>query len=76
MPHPPPAWFRDTLTALLDRRDLSAEQARSAIDYLLDGNCETADAAALLVALRMKGETAIELAAAAPVSPATRFALA
>jgi anthranilate phosphoribosyltransferase len=61
--HPPP-WFRETLALLLDRQDLNGEQARSVVDYLL-GEPDFADAAALLVALRMKGETATELAAAA-----------
>lgn len=64
MRNPPPPWFRDTLETLLDRRDLTAEQARPVFEHLL-GEPEPADAAALLVALRMKGETATELAAAA-----------
>jgi anthranilate phosphoribosyltransferase len=60
----PPPWFRDVLDTMLDRNDLTAGQARCVIDYLL-GEPEFADAAALLVALRMKGESATELAAAA-----------
>lgn len=61
----PPSWFHETLTALLERRSLPAERMRQAIDHMLDGECEDADVAALLIALRMKGETAEELAAAA-----------
>ena len=49
---------------LLDRQDLTAEHARTVFDHLL-GEPDSTDAAALLVALRMKGETATELAAAA-----------
>lgn len=49
---------------MLDRHDLSAEEARSVFEYVL-GEPELADTAALLVGLRMKGETATELAAAA-----------
>jgi anthranilate phosphoribosyltransferase len=44
---------------------LSAGQVGELMDRLLDGGCADAEAAALLVALRMKGETAAELAAAA-----------
>src|SRR5262245_60376635 len=49
---------------LLERHDLSADQARHVFEYVL-GEPEPTDAAALLIALRMKGETATELAAAA-----------
>src|SRR4051794_21248128 len=63
----PPAWFMPTLTALLDRKDLTPEQMGEAFRGLLGGACGEAETAALLVALRMKGETAEELAAAAAV---------
>ncbi|HTK75855.1 MAG TPA: anthranilate phosphoribosyltransferase [Gemmataceae bacterium] len=66
MRNPPPPWFREILTRLADRHDLTDEQARPVFEHLL-GEPEPADAAALLVALRMKGESATELAAAAAV---------
>jgi anthranilate phosphoribosyltransferase len=59
------AWFRTALGALVERRGLAAGQVAELMDRLLDGGCGDAEAAALLVALRMKGETAAELAAAA-----------
>jgi anthranilate phosphoribosyltransferase len=65
-PSPPP-WFTTTLAALLERRDLSAVQTCELMHGVLGGACGEADIAALLVALRMKGETAEELAAAAAV---------
>lgn len=63
----PPTWFAPTLAALCDRRDLSGDQMTTLLDGLLAGSCGPAETAALLVALRMKGETADELAAAAAV---------
>ncbi len=61
------AWFVPALSALLDRRDLSAVEMCTLMHGLLGGSCGEAETAALLVALRMKGETAEELAAAAAV---------
>jgi anthranilate phosphoribosyltransferase len=60
-------WFVETLTALLDRRDLSADAMRVAMRDVIGGRCGEAETAALLIALRMKGETSEELAAAATV---------
>jgi anthranilate phosphoribosyltransferase len=60
-----PAWFTVALAALLERRDLSREQVRIVMQEMIAGRCGDAEAAALLIALRMKGETAIELAGAA-----------
>jgi anthranilate phosphoribosyltransferase len=57
----------DVLAALVERRDLSAEQTRALVSALVAGRCGEAETAAVLVALRMKGETATELAAAAEV---------
>ncbi len=59
--------FADLLTALVERRDLTPGQMRGLIQALMVGDCAETAAAALLVALRMKGETAAELAAAATV---------
>jgi anthranilate phosphoribosyltransferase len=60
-------WFEEILAALTDRRDLSPQKMREAMTRLMGGRCGEAEAAAFLVALRMKGETAAELAAAAEV---------
>ena len=62
-----PVWFAETLGGLLDRRDLDEAQTRRMIESFVSGLCGEAEMAALLIALRMKGETAIELAAAASV---------
>jgi anthranilate phosphoribosyltransferase len=60
-------WFAEALAALLARRDLSPATVRAAVRELVSGRCGEAEAAAFLVALRMKGETADEIAAAAEV---------
>jgi anthranilate phosphoribosyltransferase len=60
-------WFTSTLSLLLDRRDLDQGTMRRLIERFVSGECGEAEMAALLVALRMKGETADELAAAAAV---------
>ncbi len=50
------------LSALIDeRRDLSEGEASAAMDALMSGSAEPAQAAALLTALRMKGETVDEV---------------
>jgi anthranilate phosphoribosyltransferase len=64
---PVPAWFGETLAALLDRHDLAEDAMRRLVEHLVSGTCGEAEMAAALVALRMKGETALELAAAAAV---------
>jgi anthranilate phosphoribosyltransferase len=61
------ALFAEVLSALLARRDLAAEQVRAVMHQMMSGTCGEAEAAAFLVALRMKGETATEIAAAAAV---------
>jgi anthranilate phosphoribosyltransferase len=62
-----PTWYVATLTALLERRDLSPMRMCQLTHALLDGRLGDVEAAALLTALRMKGECAEELAAAAAV---------
>jgi anthranilate phosphoribosyltransferase len=57
----------DVLAALVERRDLGRDEMRAVIGALVAGRCGEAETAAILVALRMKGETAAELAAAAAV---------
>ncbi|HEY7311142.1 MAG TPA: anthranilate phosphoribosyltransferase [Gemmataceae bacterium] len=62
-----PSWFAPTLSALLDRRDLSPMHMCQLMHDILNGACGELETAALLVALHMKGETPEELAAAAAV---------
>lgn len=62
-----PVWFAETLRKLTDRQDLSREEMTALMQGLLSGSCGPAETAALLVALRMKGETASEMACAAAV---------
>jgi anthranilate phosphoribosyltransferase len=52
------------LATLLERQELAPAQMRGLMDDLVSGRCGEPEAAALLVALRMKGESAAELAAA------------
>lgn len=58
-------WFAETLPLLLDRRDLDAAQIRHIVGILTEGMFDESEAAAWLTALRMKGESATEIAAAA-----------
>jgi anthranilate phosphoribosyltransferase len=62
-----PRWFAEVLTSLLEHRHLSEAVMDQVMDDLVCGRCGEAETAALLVALRMKGETAEEIAAAAAV---------
>jgi anthranilate phosphoribosyltransferase len=59
--------FTEILAELMQRRDLSEAQMRQVIGAMMAGQCGDVEIAALLVALRMKGETAEEIAAAAAV---------
>jgi anthranilate phosphoribosyltransferase len=62
---PRPPWFAGTLTDLLAGRHLSAERTTEVVRDLLAGRLADGPAAALLTALRIKGETSEEIAAAA-----------
>jgi anthranilate phosphoribosyltransferase len=62
-----PQWFTEALTTLLERRDLSEEQMRCLMREMIGGRCGDVEAAALLASLRVKGESAAEIAAAAGV---------
>jgi anthranilate phosphoribosyltransferase len=64
---PTPPWFAATLAGLIERRDLTPVEMCTLTHALVEGGCGAAETAAVLVALRMKGETADELAAAAAV---------
>src|SRR5439155_8153745 len=63
----PPPWFAETMATLLERRELSDQQMRLVLHEMMRGSCGEVETAALLTALRMKGETACELAVAAAV---------
>ena len=62
-----PDWFAAALADLVERRDLGAAAMSALMRDMLADSCGEAETAALLIALRMKGETAEELAAAAAV---------
>jgi anthranilate phosphoribosyltransferase len=62
-----PPWFPALLGSLLERRELTADQVATVFDGLLSGQLRDAETSAFLTAMRMKGETAAELAAAAGV---------
>ena len=53
---------RTALAAVVDGRTLSMDEARAAMGSVMDGEATPAQLAALLVALRMRGETVEELA--------------
>jgi anthranilate phosphoribosyltransferase len=53
---------RAALAAIVDGRTLSLDEARGAMGAVMDGEATEAQLAALLVALRMRGETIDELA--------------
>jgi anthranilate phosphoribosyltransferase len=59
--------FADVLQSLMARRELTEAALRAVLQEMMAGQCGEAEAAAFLVALRMKGETASEIAAAARV---------
>ena len=55
--------MKELLAKLIERRDLSGEEAESAALSMMEGKVSEAEMASFLTALRMKGETAEELAA-------------
>ena len=55
------------LATLIYRQDLTASAMESAMDSIMQGEATPAQIAGFIVALRMKGETVTELAAAARV---------
>ncbi|MBN1632233.1 MAG: anthranilate phosphoribosyltransferase [Thermoleophilia bacterium] len=57
-----PLTFADTLGRLAEGQDLSRSQAAWALSQIVDGEAGDAEAAAFLMALRVKGETADEIA--------------
>ncbi|MFL6274069.1 MAG: anthranilate phosphoribosyltransferase [Blastocatellia bacterium] len=67
----------EAIKQTVERRSLSSEQAESVLEQIMSGQCSDAQIAALLTALRMKGETVDEIIGfarvmrrrAAPVRP-------
>lgn len=59
--------IKDVISRLVDRNDVDAQVMEGAIETILRGEATAAQIAAVLIALRMKGETADELVAAARV---------
>jgi anthranilate phosphoribosyltransferase len=57
----------EILPSLLAQRDLTDEQMECLVEEIVQGRCDEGLAAAALMGLRMKGETAAEIAAAARV---------
>src|SRR4051812_31454916 len=57
--------LREHIKLAVEGIHLSREQSASALDSMLEGNAPVAQMAALLVALRIKGETPDEIAGAA-----------
>jgi len=61
------AMIEQFIQKLVDRQDLTAEEAAQAMEELMSGKSTDAQNAGFLTALRMKGETAVEIAAMAQV---------
>ena len=59
--------FKETLTKLAGRQDLTAPEASEVMKTIMEGQASQAQIGALLLALQMKGETAEEIAAFARV---------
>lgn len=59
--------YPQTLTQLLERRDLTHTDMLELMQGIMGGQLTAAQIAAVLVALRVKGETVVEIAAAAQV---------
>jgi anthranilate phosphoribosyltransferase len=57
--------IQDALAQLLDGNDLTREDARRVMDSIMSGEATPAQIGGFLVALRLKGETAAEIAGAA-----------
>tara|TARA_B110000879_G_scaffold14651_1_gene18024 strand:+ start:105 stop:1109 length:1005 start_codon:yes stop_codon:yes gene_type:complete len=59
--------FKDALNQLLNSQDLSHDEMLAVMQQVMGGELTTAQISALLVALRLKGETVDEITAAATV---------
>lgn len=67
--------MKQILAQVINKQNLSFEQAKQAMDYIMDGGATEAQTAAFLIALRMKGETVDEISGFAEVmrNKATNF---
>jgi anthranilate phosphoribosyltransferase len=65
----------DALAQLLDGKDLSREEARRVMDTIMSGSATPAQIGGFLVALRLKGETAEEIAGSAEAMRAHAIAV-
>ena len=63
---------QEALARLLDGHDLSREQARDVMDEVMRGEATQAQIGGFLIALRLKGETADEIAGCAEAMRASR----
>jgi anthranilate phosphoribosyltransferase len=54
--------IKETLENLIDKKDLSLEQSYSVMNEIMTGKVNTSHLAGLLIALKSKGETSIEIA--------------
>ena len=59
--------YSHTLSNLIDRHDLAFDEMRELMEHIMGGKLTSAQIAAVLIALRTKGETVTEIAAAAAV---------
>jgi len=59
--------YSQTLTQLIDRHDLPFAEMRELMEHIMGGQLSPAQISAVLIALRTKGETVTEIAAAASV---------
>ena len=59
--------IKDAITKLVDRRDLSEDEARACMEELMTGTATPAQFGAYVTALRMKGETVDEITGMAKV---------
>ena len=68
--------IQDALAQLLDGKDLSRAEARRVMDAIMSGAATPAQIGGFLVALRLKGETAEEIAGSAEAMRASTSTLA
>jgi len=59
--------IKQAITKIIDRHDLTGEEMIAAMQSIMGGDATSAQIAGFLVAMRMKGETVAEIAAAASV---------
>ena len=59
--------FKETISHLVERQDLTPDDAEEIMDTIMDGKATPAQIGAFLTALRMKGESPVEIAAFARV---------